>query len=53
MKPLKSRTIWVNAITGIIGVVTMYNGVIPPEWCIPALAVANIALRYITTGPIK
>lgn len=52
-KPLRSKTIWVNSITMVIAVIGAVNGVIPAEWCIPALAAANIILRYVTTGPIK
>ncbi len=52
-KPLYSRTIWVNTITLIIGLIGVVNGVFPAEWAIPALAAANILLRYLTTKPIK
>ena len=50
--PLKSKTLWVNGLTLVIGILALVQGVASPEWLIPALAGVNIVLRFLTTGGI-
>jgi len=50
--PLKSKTIWVNALTLAAGLLATVQGVASPEWVISALAGVNIILRFLTTGAI-
>ena len=50
--PLKSKTLWVNGLTLVVGILALVQGVASPEWLIPALAGVNIVLRFLTTGGI-
>lgn len=50
--PLKSKTLWVNGLTMIAGILALVQGVISPEWAIPVLAGVNIILRFLTTDGI-
>ncbi len=50
--PLKSKTLWVNGLTLIVGILALVQGVASPEWLIPVLAGVNIVLRFLTTGGI-
>ncbi len=50
--PLKSKTLWINGLTLVAGVLALVQGVASPEWLIPALAGVNIILRFLTTGGI-
>ena len=40
-----SKTFWLN----VLGIATAYAGVLPPKYAAPTLAVANIAVRLITS----
>lgn len=50
----QSRTLWFNAIGLTLMTVQALSGanVIPPEYAVPALAVGNAVLRFVTTQPI-
>ena len=50
--PLKSKTLWVNGLTLVAGILALVQGVASPEWLIPILAGVNIVLRFLTTGGI-
>ena len=50
--PLKSKTLWINGLTLVAGVLALVQGVASPEWLIPVLAGVNIILRFLTTGGI-
>ena len=50
--PLRSKTLWINSLTLIAGLLVLIQGVAAPEWLIPALAGVNIILRFLTTGSI-
>ncbi len=50
--PVLSKTLWVNGLTLIAGVLALVQGVVSPEWAIPILAGVNIILRFLTTGGI-
>lgn len=45
---LLSKTFWVNALT----VGASFATSLPPKYAVPALGVANIGLRILTTGPV-
>lgn len=54
----KSKTFWVNAAVIIVGVATMLTDPVQygPEvakWAAVVLAVVNIILRTVTTGPVS
>ena len=54
----KSKTFWVNAAVIIVGVASMLTDPVQygPEvakWAAVVLAVVNIVLRTITTGPVS
>ncbi len=50
--PFMSKTLWINGLTLVAGILALVQGVTSPEWLIPALAGVNIVLRFITTGGI-
>ncbi len=50
--PLKSKTLWINGLTLVAGILALVQGITSPEWLIPALAGVNIILRFLTTGGI-
>ena len=54
----KSKTFWVNAAVIIVGVASMLTDPVQygPEvakWAAVVLAVVNIVLRTVTTGPVS
>ena len=52
--PLKSWTLWVNVVGGAaVAVLTQLGVVIDAEWIAIGLAVANFALRFKTTQPVR
>ena len=53
-KPLiKSKTFWVNLLTGIVAFTAGPLGAaLPTKYTVPAVAAINIALRFLTTGPV-
>lgn len=55
-KAKKSKTLWVNALVGIITLAGTLTGNLPSEmaiWAVPILAVVNIILRAITKQPLE
>jgi hypothetical protein len=53
---LKSKTMWVGALTFVAGAVQYVQPVIPPQYVPVALAVAGVAtvgLRALTTTPLS
>jgi len=44
-----SRTFWLN----ILGGASMLGGLLPPKIGGPLLAIGNVLVRLITTGPIS
>ncbi len=50
--PLRSKTLWINSLTLIAGILLLVQGTTSPEWLVPALAGVNIILRFLTTGGI-
>ncbi len=45
---LKSKTFWLN----VAGFAAAYANVLPPEYAALVIAVANIANRFLTKGPV-
>ena len=50
--PFKSKTLWINGLTLVAGILLLIQGTTSPEWLVPALAGVNIILRFLTTGGI-
>ncbi len=50
--PFKSKTLWINGLTLVAGILLLTQGFASPEWLVPALAGVNIVLRFLTTGGI-
>jgi len=53
---MQSKTIIFNVLTAVVTLGTDLAGVLPPNWAakiLAAVALANIALRFITTMAIK
>ncbi len=50
--PFLSKTLWINGLTLVAGILALVQGTASPEWLIPALAGVNIILRFLTTGGI-
>jgi hypothetical protein len=49
-KPIyKSKTFWLN----ILGIAASVAEVLPPEYAVPVLAIANIGIKLIPTIPVK
>ena len=51
----ESKTLWVNALTGIITLVTSLSGTLPPEggkYVAMFLVVANVVLRLLTSAAL-
>lgn len=49
----KSKTFWVNVLSGGAALLAGPFGIhVPTEVAIPATAAINIALRWITRGPV-
>ena len=45
----KSKVFWVN----VVAAVAQYGySVIPAEYAVPVVAVANVILRWVTVGPV-
>ena len=53
-KPVrKSKTMWINGLTLAAALLAGPLGIaLPPQWAVPALAGVNLALRWITRGPV-
>lgn len=49
----KSRTMWVNILVAVGGIITAIAGELEAGATLSALGVLNIVLRYVTTKPIK
>ena len=52
----QSKTIWANGIALAVALAQYYFGAIPaadPEQFTMAVTVINIALRFVTKGPVK
>lgn len=45
----QSKTFWAN----VAGFALVYADVLPKEYAALVIAVANIALRFLTTGPVS
>lgn len=50
--PLKSKTLWVNGLSLVAGILTLVYGTASPEWAIAVLAGVNILLRFVTTSGV-
>lgn len=46
---LASKTLWIN----VAGFAVAYAHLLPPEWAALVVAIANVANRYLTNGPVK
>jgi len=46
---LKSKTFWLN----LLGLAVTVGNVLPPKYSGPVLAVANIGMRFATTGSVS
>lgn len=49
----KSRTMWVNALVAVGGILTALAGELQAGGTLTAVGLANIVLRYITTTAVK
>lgn len=49
MKPLwRSKTLWLNVIAAVLGVINAGEAVVPPDLLAGAAALANVGLRLVT-----
>ncbi len=46
---LTSKTFWLN----ILGLAVTIGGILPQKWGVPILAIANIAVRFLTDQPVS
>lgn len=50
---LKSKVFWFNVITGVLELVSVFGGVLPPGTATSINVVGNIALRFVTNKPLS
>lgn len=51
---IHSKTLIVNVLTLLVAILGGQFGIeLPAEWAVPALAVVNILLRFVTNAPIS
>lgn len=54
--PAKSKTVWFNVLSTAAALLTASSGLIPPPalpYVMAAQGAINVALRFVTTQPIK
>jgi len=50
--PFKSKTFWVNIVSGVLEFSGLLTGVVPPGALMYTTVAANLALRLLTNQPI-
>lgn len=50
---LKSKTMWVNTLTLVVDYAGLLTGAIPPGTLTAVVALANMALRFLTVESLK